>query len=196
MYWSWSRIIGQSYVRFWGFFMLTYVMAALVYIIIISVSFLLHRWLVPWWQSPDWGKGESQSVFLTPKHIEHFSEYLLVICAFQFENCLLNSLAFFIINLEALFVRIDIAVMIHHDQQKLGEERVYMAYISWITGHWGKPRQKFKLGGNLEAEADVGAMAECCSSWLAHPAFLQNPAPQAHGGSTHSGLSLLPSITN
>jgi hypothetical protein len=70
-------------------------------------------------------------------------------------------------------------------KRNVGEERVYLDYISWITIHGGRQRQKPKPGRNLDVEADAETMEDCCflvcSSWLAQPAFLQNLGPPAQG---------------
>ena len=59
------------------------------------------------------------------------------------------------------------AVMKHHDQKQLGEERVYWAFTSTTlfieevrtgTHMWQEPKQ----GRNLEAGAGAEAMEECC----------------------------------
>lgn len=49
-------------------------------------------------------------------------------------------------------------------------ERIYLAYVSWIIVHWGKPRPEVKPGGNLEAEADAEGMEE--AAYKPVPAFL------------------------
>jgi len=54
-----------------------------------------------------------------------------------------------------------------------GEEG-YLAYISQIIVHRGKPRQELKPGRNLEAGADAEAMKGsllACSPWLAQLSF-------------------------
>lgn len=37
-------------------------------------------------------------------------------------------------------LRVTFAVLKEYDLKKFGEEMVYLAYISWITVHGGKPR--------------------------------------------------------
>lgn len=40
-----------------------------------------------------------------------------------------------------VLVMADISMIKYHDKNQLGEGRVYLAYLPWITVHWGKPRQ-------------------------------------------------------
>lgn len=49
-------------------------------------------------------------------------------------------------------------VMRHHDQKRLGKERICLAYIACISVHQGKLRQEFKLRENLEAGVSTKAM--------------------------------------
>ena len=74
--------------------------------------------------------------------------------------------------------RIPIAVMKHHDQNQLGEERVYSAYTSaalFLTGG-SQDRNWSKADWNVEAGAEAEGLEGCCflacSSWLAQLAFL------------------------
>lgn len=62
---------------------------------------------------------------------------------------------------------------------------------------WGKPRQELKLGRNLEAGDDAGAMNECfllpCSLCLA---LLKAQDHQRRSVPIHNELGLLTSVTN
>lgn len=64
----------------------------------------------------------------------------------------------------------------------------------------GVERVYLELRLELEARADAEAMEECyllgSSSWLAHPAFLQNSGAPAQGDTTHNDLGPLPSIAS
>jgi hypothetical protein len=88
-----------------------------------------------------------------------------------------------------VIVRVIIAMMKLHDQKQLGKERVYLALISWIIFHWGKPRQKLKPGRNLEIGADAQDMEGCSLLACGSACFLIAPKdhhPQLPG----------PSLTN
>jgi hypothetical protein len=75
-------------------------------------------------------------------------------------------------------LRVSIVVMkTPWPKKKTGEERADSAYT------WRTAGQELKQGWNLEAGAAVEVMEGrsllACSSWLAQPAFLQNPEPPA-----------------
>ena len=80
--------------------------------------------------------------------------------------------------------------MVKHDQKQLRQERVYLAYICWITVYLG----------NLEAGADAEAMEGCCllaySPWLAQPLSYTNQDHLPRSRLTHNELDCLRSIIN
>jgi hypothetical protein len=92
------------------------------------------------------------------------------------------------------------AMMKHHDQKLLGEERVLHFCFHISIRHQRKSGQELKWSRNLEAGADDAQVMEgccllVCSPWLAQPAFLYNPGPPVQGGLSHSGLDPPTSIT-
>jgi hypothetical protein len=82
----------------------------------------------------------------------------------------------------------------HHDQEAVGEERVYLAYTSTLLVHHQK-RSGLELtqGRKQEAGADAEAMRDV-SQWLASPASLnlisyRTQDYQLRDGTTHKGPS-------
>lgn len=63
-----------------------------------------------------------------------------------------------------LLVRISLAEVKHHDQNNLGEERVYFTFQ-----HSG---QTPSLRAGTQVEAVMGCCLLVCLSWLTQPAFL------------------------
>lgn len=95
---------------------------------------------------------------------------------------------------------VSVAMIKHHDQRQLGDERVYFTYtsIKFITeGNQGKHS---KQGRNYKARVDAEAREECCllvhSLWFARLAVfffdLLSYIHQNHqcqqSGTTHNGL--------
>ena len=79
----------------------------------------------------------------------------------------------------SILVRETIAVVNHHDQKYVGEERIYLAFTSTSLlslEEVGSQHRNSNKTRNLEVGADAVAMEGCCSlicsSWLAQPAFL------------------------
>lgn len=84
-------------------------------------------------------------------------------------HCLLNM---FYIG-EAHCLRVSIAMVKHHGQKRLGEERVYFSFHFHITIHqWGKSGQE--QGKNLEAETD-GRGSGGVLYWLLPPGLCSLP---------------------
>jgi hypothetical protein len=75
------------------------------------------------------------------------------------------------------YLRVTIAMMKHHDQKYVGEERVYGLHFYITVHHQRRSGQKLKQSRILEAGADSEASEGCCllpcSSWLAQFAVLQ-----------------------
>ena len=75
--------------------------------------------------------------------------------------------------LGCVLVMVIIALIKHHDQKQIAEERVYLTYASTAQfwHHQRQSRQKLKQGRNLQAGAVAEVMKECCllacSLWLA-----------------------------
>ena len=62
---------------------------------------------------------------------------------------------------ESILVRVTLAVMEHHDQKQLGEQRVYFIHNSlFILKSSGG--QELNQGRNLEAGVDAWAVKGCC----------------------------------
>jgi len=67
-------------------------------------------------------------------------------------------------------------------KKHVAEKRVYSPLFMNSIHQW-KSGQELRQGRNLEGGVDVETMEGCCLlacfPWLAHPAFLENPGPQA-----------------
>jgi hypothetical protein len=87
-------------------------------------------------------------VFFWGTNINVFQLFLVGLLLFL----VLSSL--YTLDLNLCLSGVNIVVMKHHDQKRLEKERCCLAYIYWISVHWGKLRQEFKLGKNMEAGAD------------------------------------------
>jgi len=72
-----------------------------------------------------------------------------------------------------ILLRVTIALISHHDQKQIGEERVYLPYTAMLHSSLKEVRMGTQTGlepgGRADAEAPIGA-----AYWLAQPAFLQN----------------------
>lgn len=53
----------------------------------------------------------------------------------------------------SVLVKVTVAVMKHHDQKQVGEDRVHLAYTSITEGSQDR---------SIEAEADAEAVDGCC----------------------------------
>jgi hypothetical protein len=62
----------------------------------------------------------------------------------------------------------------HHDQEAVGEERVYSAYTSILLFTTKEVRTGTQVGqeAGADAEAMVGCSSLACFPWLAQPALL------------------------
>jgi hypothetical protein len=45
---------------------------------------------------------------------------------------------------------VSITAIKHHDQKKLGEKKIYLAYISQVIVHQAKTQQDLKVGTKVE----------------------------------------------
>jgi hypothetical protein len=63
----------------------------------------------------------------------------------------------------------------HHDQKRVGEERIYSTYTSTSQFITEGSQDRLKQARNLKERADAEAMEGCCLlacfPWLAQPAF-------------------------
>lgn len=78
-----------------------------------------------------------------------------------------------------IIVRASIAVIKHHGQKQLGNERVHLAYNFRVTlHHWWALGLELKGRKELGTRAEAEIMKECCSlacfPWLVQPPFLYN----------------------
>jgi hypothetical protein len=77
-----------------------------------------------------------------------------------------------LLRLLLLFV---IAIMKHHNQKHVGDERVYFTHSS-ILLFISEGRQEPRQGSILESETDAKGLEECClllfASWLAQTALI------------------------
>ena len=99
-------------------------------------------------------------------------------------------------------VRVPTAAIRHHNQRKIGEERVYLAYtsISLFIIEGEKSGQELKQGRNLEAGADSEAMGYA-AYWLPPHGLLSLLSYRTHkyqskDSTTHCRLGSSQSITN
>jgi hypothetical protein len=95
--------------------------------------------------------------------------------------------------------RVSIAMRNHRDQRDLRRKGLVLLRVPYHSSspkQWG---QELKQGRHQEAGADAEAMGGCCllvcSSWLAQPAFLQDPGLPTEGWSHPHSLPTLTSIT-
>ena len=92
------------------------------------------------------------------------------------------------------FSRVSIAVIKkYHDKKQCGEERVYVAYISWTTVHWGKSEHALKLGRTWRLELMQRPWRNAVYYWLAPHGLLsllsyRTQVHQPRDGTPHQSL--------
>lgn len=88
---------------------------------------------------------------------------------------------------------VSVAVIKHSGQKKLGEERLYLAYMCTIQSIV-EGSQENNSGRNVEAGSEAEATEECFFlagfPWFGQLAFLDNLEWPARGGTPHSGWAL------
>lgn len=102
--------------------------------------------------------------------------------------------------LHAVLVRVTMAVMEHHDQKQLREERVDLAFISQVTVLEENQNRNSSKAGNLEARTDIEvwrfATYQLFTNGLFSLLFYRTQDHQLRDGNTHNGLGPPPLITN